>query len=82
MGDADAEDNPPSACSVDLNRDCGAGGCIVSAIANYVSIGMGGLYTTAEHAEQTQAKHISNIRRNESTTGGTLSRIERSLWNS
>ncbi|KAI4094761.1 MAG: hypothetical protein LQ348_001482 [Seirophora lacunosa] len=32
----DAEDNPPSTCSVDLNRDCGAGGCIVSAIANYV----------------------------------------------
>ena len=32
----DAEDNPPSACSVDLNRDCGAGGCVVSAIANYV----------------------------------------------
>ncbi|CAF9917906.1 MAG: hypothetical protein HETSPECPRED_003621 [Heterodermia speciosa] len=31
----DAEDNPPSACSVDLNRDCGAGGCVVSAIANY-----------------------------------------------
>lgn len=33
----DAEDSPPSTCSVDLNRDCGgAGGCIVSAIANYV----------------------------------------------
>lgn len=32
----DAEDSPPSACSVDLNRDCGTGGCIVSAIANYV----------------------------------------------
>ena len=32
----DAEDNPPSACSVDLNRDCGTGGCVVSAIANYV----------------------------------------------
>ncbi|KAI4253930.1 MAG: hypothetical protein L6R42_007390 [Xanthoria sp. 1 TBL-2021] len=32
----DAEDSPPSTCSVDLNRDCGgAGGCIVSAIANY-----------------------------------------------
>ncbi|KAL8783111.1 MAG: hypothetical protein Q9213_004868 [Squamulea squamosa] len=31
----DAEDSPPSTCSVDLNRDCGAGGCIVSAITNY-----------------------------------------------
>lgn len=33
----DAEDSPPSTCSVDLNRDCGGGGgCIVSAIAKYV----------------------------------------------
>lgn len=33
----DAEDNPPTSCSVDTARDCGAGGCVVSAIANYVS---------------------------------------------
>jgi len=33
----DAHDNPPSSCSVDFSRDCGAGGCIVSAISNYVS---------------------------------------------
>jgi hypothetical protein len=32
----DAEDNPPSSCNVDYQRDCGAGGCVVSAIANYV----------------------------------------------
>jgi len=32
----DAEDSPPTACNVDLERDCGAGGCVVSAIANYV----------------------------------------------
>lgn len=32
----DAEDNPPTSCGVDLGRDCGAGGCVVSAIANYV----------------------------------------------
>lgn len=31
----DAEDAPPSSCSVDLSRDCGSGGCVVSAIANY-----------------------------------------------
>ncbi|KAL9105047.1 MAG: hypothetical protein Q9163_000060 [Psora crenata] len=31
----DAEDGPPSSCSVELSRDCGSGGCIVSAIANY-----------------------------------------------
>jgi hypothetical protein len=32
----DAQDNPPSSCTVDLQRDCGPGGCVVSAIANYV----------------------------------------------
>ncbi|EGX94300.1 nuclease PA3, putative [Cordyceps militaris CM01] len=31
----DAEDNPPSSCSVDYQRDCGSKGCSVSAIANY-----------------------------------------------
>ncbi|KAK3676363.1 hypothetical protein LTR78_003638 [Recurvomyces mirabilis] len=33
----DAEDSPPSSCSVNYNRDCGAKGCSVSAIANYTS---------------------------------------------
>ena len=32
----DAKDNPPTSCSVDATRDCGAGGCVVTAIANYV----------------------------------------------
>jgi len=32
----DAEDNPPTSCNVDYNRDCGADGCVVSAIQNYV----------------------------------------------
>ncbi|KAJ5594595.1 uncharacterized protein N7459_000803 [Penicillium hispanicum] len=31
----DAEDNPPSSCNVDYERDCGSSGCSVSAIANY-----------------------------------------------
>lgn len=31
----DAEDTPPSSCSVNLARDCGATGCVVSAITNY-----------------------------------------------
>ena len=31
----DAEDNPPSSCSVSVARDC-SGSCILSAIANYV----------------------------------------------
>ena len=33
----DANDNPPSSCSVNLSRDCGTGGCVVSAISNFVS---------------------------------------------
>lgn len=33
----DANDDPPSSCGVDYNRDCGEGGCVVSAIQNYVS---------------------------------------------
>lgn len=31
-----ANDSPPSSCGVNLSRDCGSEGCIVSAIANYV----------------------------------------------
>lgn len=34
----DAEDNPPSSCNVDYNRDCGSTGCSISALANYVSL--------------------------------------------
>lgn len=33
----DANDSPPKSCGVDYERDCGAGGCVVSAINNYVS---------------------------------------------
>ncbi|KAJ5204102.1 uncharacterized protein N7498_004981 [Penicillium cinerascens] len=31
----DAEDNPPSSCNVNYERDCGSSGCSISAIANY-----------------------------------------------
>lgn len=31
----DAEDDPPHSCGVEFDRDCGDGGCVVSAIANY-----------------------------------------------
>lgn len=31
----DAEDNPPSSCNVDYERDCGSSGCSISAVANY-----------------------------------------------
>jgi hypothetical protein len=34
----DANDSPPSSCSVEYSRDCGSQGCVVSAIKNYVSI--------------------------------------------
>ncbi|KAF8746243.1 hypothetical protein AX14_000041 [Amanita brunnescens Koide BX004] len=33
----DAEDDPPTSCSVDENRDCGNGFCILTAIANYTT---------------------------------------------
>lgn len=32
----DANDSPPSSCSVDYNRDCDNGFCVLSAISNYV----------------------------------------------
>jgi len=33
----DAQDNPPSSCNVDYSRDCGATGCVISALQNYTS---------------------------------------------
>ena len=33
----DALDNPPSSCGVVYARDCGAAGCVVEAINNYVN---------------------------------------------
>jgi hypothetical protein len=36
----DAEDNPPDSCGVNYSRDCGATGCVVGAIQNYVSSGL------------------------------------------
>ena len=44
----DAEDNPPSSCSVDLARDCGAGGCVVTAVANYTTRLMTASLSTAQ----------------------------------
>lgn len=34
----DANDSPPTSCSVVYNRDCGSTGCSVSAVVNYTSI--------------------------------------------
>ncbi|KAF2092571.1 nuclease S1 [Rhizodiscina lignyota] len=34
----DANDDPPSSCNVDYDRDCGDGGCVVSAIQNYTQV--------------------------------------------
>ena len=34
---ARSQDNPPVSCNVDYDRDCGAAGCVVSAIANYTT---------------------------------------------
>lgn len=40
----DAHDDPPSSCNVDLERDCGETGCVVSAVANYVSTSHSGFF--------------------------------------
>lgn len=34
----DANDSPPSSCSVEFDRDCGATGCSIGAISNYTTI--------------------------------------------
>ncbi|KAI1503886.1 nuclease S1 precursor [Biscogniauxia marginata] len=43
----DANDNPPSSCGVDFDRDCPEEGCIVSALANYTAILLDGLSSDA-----------------------------------
>jgi hypothetical protein len=70
----DAQDNPPSSCGVDYSRDCGKGGCVVSAIKNYVSITRPGQHlvtdqyqtsrvqsTTLSAANVAQAAKVSTI---------------------
>lgn len=43
----DAEDDPPTSCDVDYDRDCGSSGCSVSAIVNYTQrVGDGRLSAT------------------------------------
>jgi hypothetical protein len=43
----DANDSPPSTCGVDYARDCGAAGCIVSALQNYTTILLDARYSAA-----------------------------------
>ncbi|KAI1334865.1 nuclease S1 precursor [Xylariaceae sp. FL0016] len=52
----DANDDPPSSCDVDMDRDCGDEGCIVSALNNYTTILLDGRYSDANH--QIAAKMI------------------------
>ncbi|KAJ7681564.1 nuclease PA3 [Mycena rosella] len=47
----DAEDNPPTSCSVNYARDCGATGCSVSAMANYTQRVGDGRLSAANIAE-------------------------------
>ncbi|KAJ7865774.1 S1/P1 nuclease, partial [Mycena leptocephala] len=47
----DAEDSPPTSCSVDYTRDCGASGCSISAIANYTQRAGDGRLSAAHVAE-------------------------------
>ncbi|KAB8231363.1 nuclease S1 [Aspergillus alliaceus] len=37
----DAQDNPPTSCGVNYERDCGSSGCSISAIQNYTNILLG-----------------------------------------
>ena len=47
----DAEDNPPTDCNVDYDRDCGSTGCSISAMANYTQrVGDGRL--SAENVQE------------------------------
>ncbi|KAL3961409.1 hypothetical protein ACCO45_002932 [Purpureocillium lilacinum] len=47
----DAQDNPPSSCNVDYDRDCGSSGCSISAIANYTQRVGDGRLSTAQTTE-------------------------------
>lgn len=47
----DAEDNPPSNCNLDYDRDCGSAGCSVSAVANYTQRVGDGRLSDANAAE-------------------------------
>ncbi|KAI1083452.1 nuclease S1 precursor [Whalleya microplaca] len=52
----DANDDPPSSCGVELDRDCGDEGCIVTALANYTTRLLDGRLSDANH--QIAAKMI------------------------
>lgn len=43
----DANDNPPSSCGVDLDRDCGDEGCVVRALQNYTTTLIAGTVSDA-----------------------------------
>ena len=49
----DAKDNPPVSCNVDMERDCKAEGCVVSALQNYTSrlIDADGKLTPEDHEQ-------------------------------
>lgn len=47
----DAEDSPPTSCSIDYERDCGSAGCSVSAVANYTTRINNSKLTKANRAE-------------------------------
>ncbi|KAJ7791333.1 phospholipase C/P1 nuclease domain-containing protein, partial [Mycena leptocephala] len=55
----DAEDNPPTSCSVDYTRDCGASGCSISAIANYTQRWQGGRWITRPRCEEGSAQVLA-----------------------
>ena len=52
----DANDSPPSSCSVNFDRDCGSTGCSVSAVVNYTNI----LVSSSSSSEDSESSSSSD----------------------
>ncbi|EXJ85947.1 hypothetical protein A1O1_06316 [Capronia coronata CBS 617.96] len=59
----DANDDPPSSCSVDYARDCGDAGCSVSAIVNYTSILLNGHHRPSSSRNASSAAVLKDAAR-------------------
>jgi hypothetical protein len=77
----DANDSPPSSCSVSYSRDCGSGGCVVSAIKNYVSIASSCsiiLYLISVQTSRVQSTTLSAANVAQAAKVSTLSALDHS----
>ncbi|KAJ6624446.1 S1/P1 nuclease [Mycena sp. CBHHK59/15] len=57
----DAEDNPPTSCSVSKTRDCGSGNCILTAIANYTNRVVETSLAALQRPHVTQPLHVEAL---------------------